>query len=628
MYRIRHLTIALRTYIISLWTGMIKFLSWMTIKILKITKRFRQTRIYNDLEGQIRLIRPYLIALKNYVGETIKYYRQDLIQGIKVILISIGKELLLGILFLLKLYDAGLKRKKFHRKKLKNPSILPLAETTNIPPETEISTEKWKPPTSLAEVSLPSFTQIASLENDSAIIAPPGSRQSYLYKISDREETQHREQKRQSYWFIHVLWVAPLILLLHTNVVLAPPTPALPFFINAQSVEQLYQARDHLTVEINRFVKAVNLNSFKNSAQYEVLFQRYSSLLQDLESVEGRIQVEKKANASWKKAADLAIQALNLSKLPQQSAQTWQQKKLLWKQALNYLSQIPPESFLGKYANKKFGEYETYLAIATTQLAIAKSDILRQIANQSGLAPEVMISVCNLTRECLQISGDRIPKSAASLSKVPIAIALLEKVATENINMETPILVSAGNYTEDASDIHSGESYSLQQLLTDMITESSNIAPNQLIDYLGWDYINQVLQQHGYHSTRISSKFMGENTMPTDVGWQNNSLTTNELTEMMLEIYNRELPGADFLVNILNHQHDHDLGFAALQGSTAKWLGEKTGQNADVLGTTVAMEITGKIYILTVIDDVSYNEVNMRNCINQIATYIAKNGNL
>jgi beta-lactamase class A len=82
------------------------------------------------------------------------------------------------------------------------------------------------------------------------------------------------------------------------------------------------------------------------------------------------------------------------------------------------------------------------------------------------------------------------------------------------------------------------------------------------------------------------------------------------------------------LIKILAQQHDHDFGFTALEGTQAKWLGEKTGQTSQVLGTTVAMSIKDNIYVTTVIDDGEYNQQSIRDAISQIADHLANRGEL
>ena len=146
-----------------------------------------------------------------------------------------------------------------------------------------------------------------------------------------------------------------------------------------------------------------------------------------------------------------------------------------------------------------------------------------------------------------------------------------------------------------------------------------------MIDYLGSDYINQFLENRGYQVTRVNFKLMGENIMPANPGSGPNRVTANELTEMMVQIYNGETPGAKMLVETLNRQYDRDLGFAALQGTKAQWLGEKTGENSQVLGTTLAMNIDGEAYVMTVIDSRTSGDLQIRQSISKIADYISKN---
>ncbi|MEB3829725.1 serine hydrolase [Phormidium sp. CCY1219] len=256
---------------------------------------------------------------------------------------------------------------------------------------------------------------------------------------------------------------------------------------------------------------------------------------------------------------------------------------------------------------------------ASPPLKFSESKALREIAETSGLSERAKIAVCDLERNCWHLRGDELPESPASLAKIPIAVALMHKVVVENISLETPIYVEAGNFTEDGSEMEVEITYPLWKILAEMLVHSSNIAPNQLIDYLGWDYINEVLEESGYGVTRIRGKFTGDSIVPENPGTDVNALSSDELTGMMVKIYNREHPGDNVLISLLKYQRDRELGFAALENSKAKWLGEKTGQNSLVIGTTLAMEVRGKTYILSAIDDGFYSDVALRTAIAQIA---------
>jgi len=396
---------------------------------------------------------------------------------------------------------------------------------------------------------------------------------------------------------------------------------------NIQSLVELYQIRDRLITELEN-PSPTTQPSFFSSILPQTSPQTAANLRENLQIIEVKILLEQRAKDNWEQANLRASQASETATLPNQSITTKQQTQLLWQQAIQNLREIPQNSFQASQVSTKIPEYQRNLDLATDELNIAKSALLEKFASQSGLSSKVMITVCRLSRNCIHLRGNQPPKSPASLIKLPIAVALMHKVTQEKISLNQEVYVNAGNYTEDASIIRSRQRYPLKTLVKEMIDHSSNIATNELMDYLGTDYINQVLENSGYQVTRVHSKLMGERTMPFNVGSGPNRMTSDELTEMMVQIYNHEIPGNSVLINALSQQYDRKLGFAALEGTEAKWLGEKTGENSFVLGTTLAMSINGDGYIITVIDNQSGSDPKIRNCITQIANYIVQNQNI
>ena len=393
---------------------------------------------------------------------------------------------------------------------------------------------------------------------------------------------------------------------------------------NPRSLDELYKIRDRLVTE---------LEQPDNPSPEPTLLSRLvppaanpqEKLLSQLQAVEVQILVEQRAKDDLQQAVRLANRAVETKRQQNQSIESSQQTQFLWNQALNNLQSVPQDSFLASLTASKTQEYRENLTAATSQVQQAKSDFLAAVARESGLSGQASIGICRLSRECVHLRGDVPPVSPASLIKVPIAVALMQKVETEKISLNKEVFVNRGNFTEDSSTkILSAKNYPLKTLLEEMIDRSSNTATNQLIDYLGWDYINQFLDNRGYEVTRVKFKLMGEKIMPANPGFGRNRVTANELTEMMVQIYNGETPGAKQLIETLNGQYDRALGFAALQGTKAQWLGEKTGQNSLVLGTTLAMNIDGEAYVMTVIDTRS-GDLQMRQSISKIADYISRN---
>jgi beta-lactamase class A len=393
---------------------------------------------------------------------------------------------------------------------------------------------------------------------------------------------------------------------------------------NPRSLDELYKIRDRLITELEQ-PSSPSPEPTLLSRLVPLAANPQEKLLSQLQAVEAQILVEQRAKDDLQQAVRLANRAVETKRQQNQSIESSQQTQFLWNQALNNLQSVPQDSFLASLTASKTQEYRENLTAATSQVQQAKSDFLAAVARESGLSGQASIGICRLSRECVHLRGDVPPVSPASLIKVPIAVALMQKVETEKISLNKEVFVNRGNFTEDSSTkILSPKNYPLKTLLEEMIDRSSNTATNQLIDYLGWDYINQFLDNRGYEVTRVKFKLMGEKIMPANPGFGRNRVTANELTEMMVQIYNGETPGAKQLIEILNGQYDRALGFAALQGTKAQWLGEKTGQNSLVLGTTLAMSIDGEAYVMTVIDTRS-GDLQMRQSISKIADYISRN---
>jgi beta-lactamase class A len=406
---------------------------------------------------------------------------------------------------------------------------------------------------------------------------------------------------------------------------LAPPIetpysepPELP---EIESLEQLYQMRDRLQAELNQA-------SILPDGDDLGIFSPPTEMLQTLQAVEIRIQVEETAKQKWDQAIRLATEAVDLQKQSDRSLARAEKIYSLWTDAISSLRSVPEQSFLAERATAKAEEYEGYLKFASYNYDTARSGFLEPIAEKTGLGSErVHITVCHAaSQECRRLNGSAPPESPASLIKVPVAIAVMEKVTSENIDLNTPISISRGNYTEDASDVWVGSEYPLRRVLLRMIEHSSNIATNQLIDYVGRDRINQILSDRGYTVTRVNTKLVGERTYPSNTGIGSNQINTDELTKMMVSIYNKEHPGDDELIKTLMSQDDLVLGHAGLRNSRAFWMGEKTGQNSKALGTTVAFMLDDEYYILSVVLDNSGNERAIREVVNAIANHIDKNG--
>ncbi len=434
------------------------------------------------------------------------------------------------------------------------------------------------------------------------------------------------------HWLLRVIAVpvASLSLVAGSNVLYAPatiapqieaPYSAAPSLPPVTSLADLYAMRDRLQAELDHPDSVQTL-----VAGAKGMFSAPAQLLQQLQAVEIRIQVEAAGEENWQQAHRLAAEGLELAQQTDPTVDTVGQIYTAWSEAVAALHTIPEGSLHYDEAIEKIEEYQPHLARAAYNYDTARSDFLIPIAEQTGLGrSRVKITVCHVeSGECRRLNGNVPPASPASLIKLPIGMAVVQKIIDEDIDLDTPMVIEQSNYTEDASDIRVGVEYPLRRVLRRMINDSSNIATNQLIDFVGLDYINQVLGDRGYDDTYVGHKLVGESTYPSNFGSSGtNRMTTDELTDMMVKIYNFEHSGDDILLDSLVEQWDWKLGYAGLKGlPNTFWIGEKTGQNSKVLGTTVAAKIEDQRYVITVTLDYSAWEGAIRMIVHDIAEHI------
>jgi beta-lactamase class A len=383
----------------------------------------------------------------------------------------------------------------------------------------------------------------------------------------------------------------------------------------AQSLADLYAMRERLQQQLQEEMPAPVLAENPDAVAVP------TQAIDQLQALAPIIQREETAHYFWLKAQQAATAA---QKLPDHTAVAdAQQVYTLWQSAMDFLDAVPETAFLKPQAVAQKQAYLPHLLNATYDYDTARSDFLWRIAEQAGIADRAYITVCNVQWECRRLRGNQVPANPASLIKVPIAVALMEKLHQEKIDPDAAIFVSRGNWTESLGQVRVGSTASLKAVMQDMLGNSSNIATNQLIDYIGWSQINGTLRQRGYSRTRVSTKLVGERTYPANRGHAPNTITTDELTSMMVGIYSHQHPGDELIIEGLQQQYDLALGYAALQ-PPAIWLGEKTGRNSKVIGSTTALELSGQRYVITVIVDGGGREGAIRAIVAGIVEHLLK----
>lgn len=358
----------------------------------------------------------------------------------------------------------------------------------------------------------------------------------------------------------------------------------------------------------------------------------YLTLTKLSHSLTERVIEEEQASSGYSRAIALAQQALALRQQGN-SIELSQQEEKLWQDAILALESVDSSSENYAQAQKKLQEYANVATLVSQRIDRQRSDFLIPIASELGNPNAVRISVCQLgTTECRSFRGDVPPVSLASLVKLPIAVALMHQVANGKANLDEEIYIDPGNFTENAqgSKIFVDKTYTLREVMVRMITESNNIATNQLIDYMGQDTINAALKAEGFAGTTVGHKLVGDSTYPRRMGSGRNRSTADELTQMMMRIYSFTKDSDEEILNALVGQYDLDFGYRALIKEKPEifWIGEKTGQNSLVIGSTVALKVRDERYVMTVTIDKSANQARLRQIIRDVARHMLENGPL
>ncbi|MEM9266869.1 MAG: serine hydrolase [Cyanobacteria bacterium P01_F01_bin.13] len=364
----------------------------------------------------------------------------------------------------------------------------------------------------------------------------------------------------------------------------------------------------------------------------EGVVRPYIALTQLGQSLTERVLQKEQAAHSYDYAIALANQALTLRKQAK-SLELLQQENELWQEAVYALESVHSDSAEYIKAQAKLKEYNTITTVVERRINQEQSKFLAPIAAAKGNPNAVRIALCQLeSDQCRSFRGDVPPVSLASLVKLPLAVALMHQVTSGKASLDEQIYIDPSNFTENAqgAKIFIDKNYTLREVMVRMITESNNIATNQLIDYMGYDAINTALQAEGFTSTVVGHKLVGASTFPKSMGAGRNRSTADELTQMMMRIYSFTKASDEEILNALVGQYDLDFGYRALIKEKPKifWIGEKTGQNSSVIGSTVAFKVGEERYVMTVTIDKSANQSRLRQIIRDVARHVLEHGPL
>lgn len=198
---------------------------------------------------------------------------------------------------------------------------------------------------------------------------------------------------------------------------------------NPQSLAELYQLRDRLQAKLDE-VSAPPDPAVTEAWQYELQLQQYESWRKALRQTEARIRTEERASELWRRAGELANQAVEIGKSPTPASEDWREAQQLWLGAIDTLRQIPSESLLHPQAIDKIVEYQGYLAIATYEKALASQPDVAPKVTSGDIAKFAVAEpqfpgfalYGDTNRDGVVDEGDKIRPNQWSLSAGPLVL--------------------------------------------------------------------------------------------------------------------------------------------------------------------------------------------------------------
>ena len=176
-----------------------------------------------------------------------------------------------------------------------------------------------------------------------------------------------------------------------------------------------------------------------------------------------------------------------------------------------------------------------------------------------------------------EYNPDRIFPSA-SLIKVPIMAAVLEKVKRGELSLDTQIKLTRRYRAGGSGSLkwaREGTKLSVTEIVYKMITESDNTATKMLVDYVGMDYFQRAFKDLGFVHTRIYPEGMSLSSRRVA---RENYTTAREMTGLMERIYNGEVvdrASSAFMLDVLKRNKSRT---RLRKGLPMGWeIGHKTG---------------------------------------------------
>ena len=147
---------------------------------------------------------------------------------------------------------------------------------------------------------------------------------------------------------------------------------------------------------------------------------------------------------------------------------------------------------------------------------------------------------------------------SASTVKVPVMMALMEKLREEGRPLTDCLMVRKEQILDDSKVFEYGErEASFEELITWMIVNSDNTSTNVLLDYLGFDEYNRRFAKEGLTETIVRRRMLDFESVEKGL---NNYISPYDFYHCMAMLYTGKASDRDasLAYDILKGNRDHD----------------------------------------------------------------------
>jgi beta-lactamase class A len=159
------------------------------------------------------------------------------------------------------------------------------------------------------------------------------------------------------------------------------------------------------------------------------------------------------------------------------------------------------------------------------------------------LDPEIGVAfqLMNRQGEVLFSKDDTVTVSAASTIKIPILIAYYVALETRLFKAKNKYKLHEDDKVGGSGDLQYANpmsNYTYDELALEMIRVSDNTATNIMIDKIGMENVNKMLEFYGLQKTKLRRKMMDFEAV---LEGKQNTTTASEMNQLLLLILNGKL---------------------------------------------------------------------------------------